>query len=274
MRPLIAGNWKMHGMAPQLGEIAAIAASVKAAPPFADVLICLPATLIARAAQTAAGQIAIGGEDCSAESLGVHRRHQRRNAERCRRLRRHRRTFGTPSTSWRDRCYRGGESESRTARGASGDHLHRRDAIAAAERQGVIGVRRSNRWQRARWHDRSAMAIGYEPLWAIGTGHMPTSEKSRKCTRIFASALWRVWEVEGKRCASFTAGRSILRTRSDILALPDVGGALVGGASLKAADFEAIFRAVSGQSDCEAPKNPMLTTCSDTRRQFRRTQNE
>src|SRR5271163_2527492 len=71
MRPLIAGNWKMHGLAPQLGEIEAIAASVKAAPPFADILICLPATLIARAVQTAGGRIAIGGEDCSAEVSGA-----------------------------------------------------------------------------------------------------------------------------------------------------------------------------------------------------------
>jgi triosephosphate isomerase len=49
LRPLIAGNWKMHGMAPQLSDIEAIAASVKTMPPFADVLICLPATLIALA---------------------------------------------------------------------------------------------------------------------------------------------------------------------------------------------------------------------------------
>lgn len=68
MRPLIAGNWKMHGLGPQLGEIEAIAASVKAAPPFADILVCLPATLIARAVQTAGGRIAIGGEDCSSRS--------------------------------------------------------------------------------------------------------------------------------------------------------------------------------------------------------------
>ena len=49
MQPLIAGNWKMNGMARQLGEIEAIAAFVKAAPPFADVLLCPPAMLIARA---------------------------------------------------------------------------------------------------------------------------------------------------------------------------------------------------------------------------------
>lgn len=61
MRPLIAGNWKMNGLAAQLGEIETIAASAKATPPLADILICPPATLIARAAQTAAGRIAIGG---------------------------------------------------------------------------------------------------------------------------------------------------------------------------------------------------------------------
>jgi hypothetical protein len=71
MRPLIAGNWKMNGLAPQLGEIEAIAASAKAKPPLADILICPPATLIARAAQTAAGRIAIGGEDCHTEIAGA-----------------------------------------------------------------------------------------------------------------------------------------------------------------------------------------------------------
>jgi triosephosphate isomerase (TIM) len=61
----------MRGMAPQLAEIEAIAASVKAAPPLADILICLPAALIARAAETAAGWIDVGGEDCSAEVSGA-----------------------------------------------------------------------------------------------------------------------------------------------------------------------------------------------------------
>jgi len=71
MRPLIAGNWKMHGLSPQLGEIEAVAESVATTPPAADILICLPATLIARAVQCAAGRIAIGGEDCSAQIAGA-----------------------------------------------------------------------------------------------------------------------------------------------------------------------------------------------------------
>ncbi len=71
MRPLIAGNGKMHGMALQPGEIEAVAASAKATPPSADILICLPATLIAPAVQAAARRIAIGAEDCSMETAGA-----------------------------------------------------------------------------------------------------------------------------------------------------------------------------------------------------------
>lgn len=71
MHPLIAGNWKMHGTTPQLAEIAGIAAAVHAAPPPADVLICPPSTLITRAAQAAAGRIAIGGQNCAAEMCGA-----------------------------------------------------------------------------------------------------------------------------------------------------------------------------------------------------------
>ena len=61
----------MNGLVAQLGEIEAVAVSVKATPPFADILICLPATLIARAVQAAAGRIAIGGEDCHTEIAGA-----------------------------------------------------------------------------------------------------------------------------------------------------------------------------------------------------------
>ena len=66
MRPLIAGNWKMNGLTAALAEVEAVAASVAADPPAADVLICPPATLLAAAARIAAGRIAIGGQDCHA----------------------------------------------------------------------------------------------------------------------------------------------------------------------------------------------------------------
>ena len=62
----------MHGLAAQLRDIDAIATFVQAAPVEADVLICLPATLLSRAAQVACGRIAIGGEDCHAEVAGAY----------------------------------------------------------------------------------------------------------------------------------------------------------------------------------------------------------
>jgi triosephosphate isomerase len=61
----------MHGLAAQLHEIETIAASVHARPPAADVLICVPATLLSRAVLVAAGRIALGGEDCHAEKRGA-----------------------------------------------------------------------------------------------------------------------------------------------------------------------------------------------------------
>ncbi len=71
MRALIAGNWKMNGTSANLREIALLAARVAAAPPAAELLICPPATLIARAVETASGRIAIGGQDCRAEACGA-----------------------------------------------------------------------------------------------------------------------------------------------------------------------------------------------------------
>jgi triosephosphate isomerase len=71
MRPLIADNWKMHGMAPQLAEVARMAAALCTAPAPADALICPPAALLTRAGRAAAGGIAIGGQNCAAEYTGL-----------------------------------------------------------------------------------------------------------------------------------------------------------------------------------------------------------
>jgi hypothetical protein len=71
MRPLIAGNWKMRGTAPQLSEIASIASMVRMTRPGADILICPPSTLITRAVQAAARPITIGGQNCASEISGA-----------------------------------------------------------------------------------------------------------------------------------------------------------------------------------------------------------
>jgi triosephosphate isomerase len=246
MRPLIAGNWKMNGISSQLAEIAEIAASVKVAPPFADLLICLPATLIARAAQIAAGRIAIGGEDCSAEDSGAF-------------------TGDISAKMLKDAGATAvivGHSERR-------QHHAETDAIVAAKanaarRAGILAIICIGETKSQRLKGKalsvcgdqiagsvpegmpaSAIAIGYEPLWAIGTGHMPTSEEITEMHAHIRQSLVARFGGQGSEVRILYGGSVKPSNARDILALPEVDGALVGGASLKAEDFEAIFRAVT-----------------------------
>jgi triosephosphate isomerase (TIM) len=208
MWPLIAGNWKMHGLAPQLGDIEATAASVKAAPPFADILGCLPATPIARAVQTAAGRIAIGGQDCSAEVSGAF--------------------TGDISAEMPKGA---GASAVIVGHSERRQHHDETDAIVAAKakaagRAGLLAITCIGETKSQRLDGKalsvcgdqiagsvpegmtaSAAAIGYEPLWAIGLGTCRPPRRSRKCMRISATASWRVWAPKEKACASFMADR-------------------------------------------------------------------
>ena len=246
MRPLIAGNWKMHGLAPQLGEIEAIAASVRAAPPFADILICLPATLIARAVQTAAGRIAIGGEDCHTEIAGAF-------------------TGDVSAEMLKD----AGASAVIVGHSERRQHHGETDAIVAAKaraarRAGLLAIICIGETKSQRLDGKalsvcgdqiagsvpegmaaSAIAIGYEPLWAIGSGHMPTSQEIAEMHAHIRQCLVARLGMEGKGVRILYGGSVKPSNAREILALPEVGGALVGGASLKAADFKAIFRAAS-----------------------------
>jgi triosephosphate isomerase (TIM) len=245
MRPLIAGNWKMHGLAPQLGEIEAIAASVKATPPVADILICLPATLIARAVETAAGRIAIGGEDCSAEVSGAFTGDI--SAEMLKGA-----GAGAVIVGHSERRQHHGETDATVAAKA-----------AAARRAGLLAIICVGETKSQRLDGKalsvcgdqiagsvpggmtaSAIAIGYEPLWAIGSGHMPTPEEIAEMHAHIRKSLEARLGMEGKGMRILYGGSVKPSNARDILALPEVGGALVGGASLKAADFEAIIRAV------------------------------
>ena len=236
----------MHGLAQQLGEIAAIAASVEAAPPFADVLICPPATLIARAVQTAADHIAIGGQDCHSEIAGAF-------------------TGDISAEMLKDAGATAvivGHSERRQQHAET-------DAIVAAKakaarRAGLLAVICIGETQSQRLSGKalsvcgdqiggsipdgmtsSAMAIGYEPLWAIGNGHMPTSEEITEMHAHIRRCLVARFAGQGNEVRILYGGSVKPSNAREILALPEVGGALVGGASLKAVDFEAIFRAVS-----------------------------
>lgn len=250
MRSLIAGNWKMHGMAPQLGEIDAVAAAVKATPPSADILICLPATLIWRAVQAAAGRIAIGGEDCSTEIAGAF-------------------TGDLSAEMLKDAGASAvivGHSERRKHHGETDTVVQAK--AEAARRAGllaIICIGETNAQRRAGktfsvcadqiagsvplGMTASDTAVGYEPLWAIGSGHMPTPNEIIEVHAHIRACLAARLGTEGKKVRILYGGSVKPSNACAILALPHVGGVLVGGASLKAADFEAIFGAVSVSRD-------------------------
>jgi triosephosphate isomerase len=247
-QPLIAGNWKMHGLSPKLAEIEAIAASVKGAPPFADILICPPSTLISRAVETAAGLVAIGGQDCRKEISGAF-------------------TGDISAEMLKDAGASTvivGHSERRRIHGDTDEIVA--EKAKAARRAGIlaiicIGETKSQRLggktfsicsdQIARsvpeGMSGSGNAIGYEPLWAIGTGRSATHDEITEVHAHIRQCLIARLGAEGKKIRILYGGSVDPSNAREILALPEVGGVLVGGESLTTADFEAILRAVPGK---------------------------
>ena len=244
MRPLIAGNWKMNGTGRSLSEIEAVSERIAYEPAHADVLICPPFTLLSRAVAAAGGRIAIGAQDCHERTAGAFTGDI--SAEMLRdagaisvivghseRRRYHHETDANVAAkaeaAWRAGlsaiiCI--GETEAEREAG---------HAEKVVERQIMAGVPTEAR--------PSTTAIAYEPIWAIGTGRTPSNAEIVSMHTIIRDAL-------ESRCGGESSGMRILYGGSvnpanarEILGLPNVNGALVGGASLKAHDFLAIIRA-------------------------------
>jgi len=245
MRMLLAGNWKMNGLKASLGEIRALGRALADTPIAADVLICPPATLIAEAAKAAAGSVvAIGGQDCHPEPAGAY-------------------TGDISAEMLRDAGATAvivGHSERR-------QYHHETDAIIAAkaragQRAGlsvILCVGESEAERQAG----SAIAvvteqfraclpssisslglvIAYEPVWAIGSGRPCTTADITEMHRVLREELLRRFGAEAKAIRTLYGGSVKPQNAAEILNLPDVDGALIGGASLKAADFLAIARA-------------------------------
>jgi triosephosphate isomerase len=154
MRPLIAGNWKMHGLRAELHEIESIAALATRAPPHVAILVCPPASLLAAAARTAGGRIAIGGQDCHPEASGAHTGDV--SAEMLKDAGASAVIVGHSERrlhhgETRPRCQKG---SGRKAGGTDRDPLRRRNATAARQRRGAIDLRRADRRKRPHRHDR------------------------------------------------------------------------------------------------------------------------
>ncbi len=240
--PLVAGNWKMNGLRASLEEVRAIAeASGKCR---AEIVICPPATLLREAAEICRGTpVRLGGQDCDSEESGprtgdlsaemladagaayVILGHSERRAE-----------HGETSEIVRLKAHAARRAglipiicvgETRTDREA-GNAL----ALVGAQLKGSIPP-----------HLGSSLVVAYEPVWAIGTGHTPTPQEVAEMHAFIRMEL-------GVQLASGASGVRLLYGGSvrpenvkDWVAIDNVNGVLVGGASLKSNDFMRIVRA-------------------------------
>ena len=245
VRPLIAGNWKMNGTRASLDQIKAIAEGVQG--PLSekvDSLICPPATLLYVAtALCTDSPLQIGAQDCHQNASGAH--------------------TGDVAADMIADCFGThvivGHSERRTDH-AETDHLVRAKAEAAyaADLIAVICIgetadeRKSGQTldilkrQLAGSVPDGAKAertvIAYEPVWAIGTGLTPTTADVAEAHAFLRAELVKRFGAEGTQMRILYGGSVKPSNARELMAVENVDGALIGGASLKAADFLAIYR--------------------------------
>lgn len=246
MRQLIAGNWKMNGSLAMAGALAnALRAAVADKALACDLLVCPPATLVTVAAQALQGSpVAVGGQDCHAKASGAHTGdisaamlrdggathvilgHSERRAD-----------HGETDAQVRAKVVAAvaaglmpivcvGETEAQRVAGEQ-------DAVVAAQLAGSLP-------------DGFAGVVAYEPVWAIGTGRTPTEADVAAMHAHIRKELVARLGAAGAGLRILYGGSVKPSNAAALMALPEVGGALVGGASLVAEDFLGIARAARG----------------------------
>lgn len=236
----------MHGLVAQLSEIEKISAAVLANPPAAEVLICVPSTLLSQAVQIAAGRIAIGGEDCHAEMSGAFTGDI--SAEMLRdagsgavivghsERRRHHHETNMMIAAKAAAVWRAGLAAI-VCVGDSSTQRSDGDALAACSAQVCGSLPRDV----ARF---GPFAVAYEPLWAIGSGDIPTADQICEMHQHLRATLVSLAGSAGADIRILYGGSVTADNASVLLGYPDVGGVLVGGASLTGVEFDAIIRCV------------------------------
>ncbi len=241
MRKLAAGNWKMNGLAASLAEAKALSAVAASC----EVLLCPPATLVAQMVLAAKGSaMLVGGQDCHAAASGAH-------------------TGDISATMLADAGASYvilGHSERRADHAETDADVHAK-ALAAraaglvsiicigetlAEREAgtTLDVIAAQMASVPADMTGDSLVVAYEPVWAIGTGLTPTLAQIAEVHAFLRARLGaRIGDASGVR---LLYGGSVKPSNAaEIFAVPHVDGALVGGASLKAADFGAIIAALS-----------------------------
>ncbi|SMH29143.1 triose-phosphate isomerase [Maritimibacter sp. HL-12] len=243
-RGLAAGNWKMNGTAASLGEVEALKTAHTA--PSVDILICPPATLLDRlSAVTHGSAIATGGQDCHPAKAGAHTGdiaaamitdaggthvilgHSERRAD-------HQETDAQVCAKAKAALEGGliaviclGESLDEREAGQTLDVIG--SQLAGSLPDGLTGA---------------TAVIAYEPIWAIGTGKIPTIEQITEVHDFIRADLVARFGAEGEAIRVLYGGSVKPANAAEIFAVANVDGALVGGASLKAEDFSPIISAL------------------------------
>ncbi len=246
-RKLAAGNWKMNGTADSLGMIRSLADDQGRAS--SEILLCPPATLVHRMAVAAEDTpVAVGGQDCHWEETGAH-------------------TGDVSAAMLRDAGASYvilGHSERRADHGET-DEIVRRKTKAAwaadltaivcvgetlAEREAANTIEIIGGQLAGSLPDRATglnLVIAYEPVWAIGTGKVPSTDQIGEVHDEIRRRLEKRFGAGVGRSVRILYGGSVKPANAEeIFAVENVDGALVGGASLKAEDFGGIIAALDG----------------------------
>ncbi len=243
-RPLVAGNWKMNGLTASAKEVEALI-GLLAMPTACDVLVCPPATLVATLVGVAKGSpVAIGGQDCHPKESGAH-------------------TGDISAGMLKDlgsSYVIVGHSERRTDHGES-DGLVKAKA-EAAHKAGLVAIVCVGETEAERDQGQTLTVVGrqvreslpdaatpettvvaYEPVWAIGTGRTPTEAEVAEVHGFIRSELEARFGAAGANFRILYGGSVKPSNAKSLMAVANVDGALVGGASLKAEDFNGIIAA-------------------------------
>ncbi|WP_209596103.1 triose-phosphate isomerase [Ruegeria sp. HKCCSP351] len=244
-RKLAAGNWKMNGTGAALSELEALCKSHPDAS--VDILICPPATLLSRAADTVRGSaVTIGGQDCHAASAGAHTGdisaemlldagatsvilgHSERRVDH----EEHDEDIRAKACAAMDAGLK--------AIICVGESLEQREAANTLD---IIGGQMSGSIPDQATGEN--LIIAYEPIWAIGTGKVPTLDEIGEVHDFIRARLERRFGEGVGRSVRLVYGGSVKPSNAaEIFAVSNVDGALVGGASLKARDFTGIIQAL------------------------------
>jgi triosephosphate isomerase len=249
IKPLVAGNWKMNGTKKSLAELKKLAATLGKNKAKCEVMICPPATLLSRMADLKAKGIALGGQDAHANESGAH-------------------TGDVSAAMLKDAGAKAvilGHSERRAPLQDGGHNETDKQVKAKVEAAHKVGLtaimcvgeslkerKKGDTLKVVQGQLRGSLPAGctakntviaYEPVWAIGSGLTPTVEQVEEVHTALRKALVRRFGDEGAKMRILYGGSVKPANAAELMAVPHVNGALVGGASLTAKDFCGIIRA-------------------------------